>query len=216
MEKILKHRYGIYYNVLMDSKKLTGSFDQTTINTFISPQGHYPWSHKLFPKSGIFGQNHYRIVGSNLIESISLPHPVTQCKDYSSERLFKSRDECIQVCIEKKQKYLDKKLPEILYFAPFNGSTFLLSNSTETFVLFYSECESKCPTGCEMIHLEYKYSGNDIDPRELAGYAKRHTYISSKIKFSLKFPLEDFIVYVAGIHGLWSRIIHLCCWIRSF
>ena len=207
LDKLLKHRKGIYYYYEMDGKKLLGYSPLkifygwlSGMVIFTTPQGHYPWSHKIAEDKHFFGENYIEFTGSDIIDSETLPAPVTRCHDYSDSGI-RTREECIEVCISKKQDQMVKKLPQIIYHSPFESIK--LQHNPEIFRKFLEDCESRCPEWCTTINFELKRAGNDVSPKLLTGYGKRHVFITTRIKFSLKFPLMDYIIYVGGIHGLW-------------
>ena len=199
-QKLLRHRLGVYYSFMIDSQALYGFFRIDSLTTYTTTQNHYPWSHRRIEDKHFFGASYIQFTGSVITESESLPEPVTICKKYS-KLPFKSRAECIEVCIARKQENLAKKFPQLIYHPPFKA-IYLAKNLT-AFEEFLKQCESKCPKGCFKAYFEWKHSGNDIDPRHMTGYEKRHVYITTRISFSLKLPLIDFIIYVGGILGLW-------------
>ena len=203
-EKVLKQRLAIYYYQMVDESFADYhpllSLDRfKSMYIFTSSQNQYPWSHKLNDDRIWFGKGSIQLAGSMITESTSLPAPFSQYLHYSGTK-FRSKDECVDSClyegIGRKESFR-----QIIHYSPFK--TIKLKENDREFQQSSKKCESKCPTACQLTHFEWKNSGNDIDKRELTGYANRHVYFTTRIIYSPAFPLVDYIIYLAGIHGLW-------------
>ena len=199
--KVMMQRLAIYYYQMMKDDFL----DPKHIFIFTTPQHHYPWSPKEIKDHTSFHGSFIQLTGSVVLESTSLPFPVTDCIDYEEESIYKSKDECIKICVhERHANNKTESFRELLHYTPFQPIKLLKDDPG--FEKLYLECSKHCPTGCKLHQYEWKQSGNDVDPRKLTGYAKRHAYFTTKISYSMSFPLLDYIIYQGGVHGLWFGV----------
>ena len=142
--------------------------------------------------------NQTNLVNYKVTRSSSMSAPVTNCFNYDKNP-FKSRDECIDTCIRMNSFGLN--FIQMIHFGPFKNNHFYQNNTH--FVRLNSKCIKKCPEDCRVEIFDMTPYGYELAENNSTGYARRNTFYTTTSTYSLEFPLLEYIISLAEIHGLW-------------
>ena len=133
-----------------------------------------------------------------------LPPPFRfACRNYDSlnkSNSIRRREDCIENCIRNANP--DTLLTQYTFtHFPANDSRKLVRNKT-LYNIFNDKCSKKCPLSCSTTIFETSENIVSI-PWRPASFWMRHDQMSFKTKFNQRFPLIEYILFIASILGLW-------------